>query len=132
MTGWINVIAWQASLASASYLTGTIMQGLIVLNNPTYNFERWHSVLLLYAVVAICLLTNTLLARILPQIESTILFVHFMGFFVILIPLVYLGPHKSAREVFQEFNNGGGWPTEGISFFVGLEYSVFAFFGRSQ
>jgi len=46
-----------------------------------------------------------------------------------LIPLVVLGPHGNSADVFKLFLNGGGWPTQGISFFVGLLGNVFAFFG---
>lgn len=31
--------------------------------------------------------------------------------------------------MFTEFSNGGGWPTQGLSFFVGLVGNVFAMFG---
>ena len=41
-----------------------------------------------------------------------------------------LAPNKaSAHDVFTQFSNGGGWPTQGLSFFVGLVGNVFAMFG---
>ena len=41
-----------------------------------------------------------------------------------------MAPEKvSAHEVFTAFNNGGAWPTQGLSFFVGLVGNVFAMFG---
>lgn len=106
-----------------------MIQGLLVLNYEGYNFKRWHGTLLLYAIIALSLFVNTYFARLLPKIESMVLFVHVVGFFCILIPLVYLAPHGSPKDVFATFNNGGGWGTEGLSFFIGMSTSMFAFIG---
>ena len=44
-----------------------------------------------------------------------------------------LAPAKaSTHDVFTDFLNGGAWPTDGLSFFVGLVGSVFAMFGKSH
>ncbi|MCJ1426816.1 hypothetical protein MMC29_004719, partial [Sticta canariensis] len=129
LTGWMTVISWQAALASSAFLGGTMIQGLLVLNYEGYNFKKWHGTLLLYAIIALSLFVNTYFARLLPKIESMVLFVHVVGFFCILIPLVYLAPHGSPKDVFATFNNGGGWGTEGLSFFIGLSTSMFAFIG---
>ena len=44
---------------------------------------------------------------------------------------VQMAPEKaSAQQVFTEFSNGGAWPTDGLSFFIGLIGSVFAMFGK--
>ncbi|CAO1597488.1 hypothetical protein XANCAGTX0491_001296 [Xanthoria calcicola] len=129
LTGWITVISWQAALASAAFLAGTMIQGLLVLNYDGYNLQRWHGTLLFYAVILLSLFINTYLARLLPKIEGTVLIIHVVGFFCVLIPLVYLAPHGTAKDVFANFNNGGGWSTDGLAFFVGLSTSMFSFIG---
>lgn len=77
------------------------------------------------------------------------LVVHVLGFFAILIPLVYVSPplgnsissgetellqmapqKASAHDVFTVFSNGGAWPSQGLSFFVGLIGTVYAMFGE--
>ncbi|KAL2424571.1 Choline transport protein [Exophiala dermatitidis] len=128
ITGWQSVLSWQACLASAAYLGGTIIQGLLVLNYPTYNFQRWHGTLLLYAVVLLAMLFNTYLAKQLPKVEGAVLIVHIVGFFGVLITLVYLAPHGTAHDVFALYLNNGGYD-KGASFFVGLITTVFAFIG---
>ena len=65
----------------------------------------------------------------LPKIEGLILIIHVLGFFAILIPLVYMAPRSTAEEVFTTFLNQGLWPTEGLSFFVGIIGMVSAFLG---
>ena len=73
---------------------------------------------------------NTLLARWLPKVEGIFLIFHVLGFFAVLIPLVYLGPHASASEVFATFIDSGGWKSNGLSFFIGLVSSVFPLGGN--
>lgn len=116
-------------MAGTAYVAGTLVQGLLILNHPDYDYQRWHGTLLFYAVVAFSLFFNTYLGRLLPQIESMMLFFHILGFFGILIPLVYLAPHQSAKEVFTTFYNGGDWSTSGLSFFVGLVTAMDSFPG---
>ena len=93
---------------------------MLILNYPEYVPQRWHGTLLFWAVLSFGLTMNTLLGRMLPRIEAIMLFLYFMGFFGVLIPLIYLSPHKSAHEVFTVFQNLGGWSTQTLSFFVGF------------
>ena len=104
-------------------------RGLIVLTAPTYNPQPWHSVMLYWAVILFGVSVNTVIGRWLPKFEGLILILHIFGFFAIMLPLVILGPHAQPSEVFKTFINGGNWPTDGLSFFVGLLGNVFAFFG---
>ena len=71
---------------------------------------------------------NTVLARLLPWVEGTILITHCLGFIVVLVPLVYLGPHGNADFVFTEYLTLGNY-SPGLSFFVGLITTVFGFLG---
>lgn len=109
-----------------------MIQGLIVLNNESYEPQRWQGTLLFYAVILFSLVFNTALVKWLPMIEGLILFIHIGGFLAVLIPLVYLAPHGSAADVFTRFENGGGWPSQGLSFFVGLVTGVYAFLGADS
>ncbi|KAH2134422.1 hypothetical protein KXV35_008210 [Aspergillus fumigatus] len=42
ITGWLSATGWQCAIVSIAFLAGTIIQGLVVLNDPTYEFQRWH------------------------------------------------------------------------------------------
>ena len=83
----------------------------------------------MYAILAICLVVNTYLARLLPKVETVTLVVQVVGFFAVLITVVALGPHGSARDVFANFLDNGDWGSNGLSFFIGLNTSMFAFIG---
>ncbi|CAD6588414.1 MAG: hypothetical protein ASARMPRED_003557 [Alectoria sarmentosa] len=131
ITGWLIVLGWRSSIAAGSYLTGTTIQGVVVLTSPTYNPKTWHGTLLTWAVVIAGLGINTLVSRVLAKIETLILILHIVGFVAILMPLVYLAPHSSPQLVITEFVNARGWPTQGLSFFVGIVGSVVAFLGTN-
>lgn len=132
MVGWISVLGWQTGLASIAFIAGTLIQGLIVLNNDAYVFERWQGTLLVIAIVSFAALFNTVLAKRLPMIEGMVLILHLVGFFGVLIPLWVLAPRNSAKMVFTQFENLGGWPTQGLSFMVGLLTSVYGLLGADS
>lgn len=129
---WLTVITWQACIAGVTYVTVTLVQGLLILNYPSYDYQRWHGTLLFYAVLALALSFNTCFDRLLSQVEPMMLFFHVIGFFSILILLVYLGPQQPAKEVFTTFLNVGDWSTTGLSFFVGLMTAMNSFPGRLE
>ena len=116
-------------MASSAYVSGTLIQGFIELVNPAYSPHLWHATLLLYGAVALGIFTTTVIGTLLPRIESMLLVIYIFGFFGILVPLVYLGPHGNAHEVFTTFVNDGGWSSQGLSFFVGISGNAFAFLG---
>lgn len=83
----------------------------------------------MWAAVLFGLAINLAGGKLLPRMELLILVIHILGYFAILIPLTYMGNHKSSEEVFVDFVNSGGFPTDGLSWFVGMTGSVFAFAG---
>ncbi|KAH7130341.1 amino acid transporter-like protein [Dendryphion nanum] len=130
VTGWQSVIAWQALCASAGYLTATAIQGVIINSQRSYVPERWHGTLLVFAIMLLCFIFNTILAKQLPIVENIVLIWHVTLFIVILAVLATLSPQKSASaDVWKLFLNEGGYESKGLSFFVGLITPVFAFSG---
>ncbi len=129
ITGWLTVTGWQALVASGGYLVGTQIQGLIILNHSEYDAKGWQGTLLYWAAILIAVIFNTVISSALPKIEGVILLIHTLGFFAIMIPIVYLAPRATAEEVFTTFLNEGNWPTQGLSFFVGIIGVAFAFLG---
>ncbi|KAI4190671.1 MAG: hypothetical protein LQ348_003620 [Seirophora lacunosa] len=128
--GWIVICGWMAILAGSGYLCGTQIEAVIQLNNPDYVPQRWHGTLLFWATVLVAVIINTILGRLLPAIEIVMLIVHILGYFGVLIPLVAMAPQKaSSHDVFTVFENGGEFPSQGLSFLVGLIGTVFAMFG---
>ena len=127
--GWFTVLGWQAFVASVGFLNGTMTQGLIILADATYVPKPWHSVFLYWGIILFGVSINTVVSSWLPKFEALILILHILGFFAVILPLVILGPHAQASKVFGTFINSGNWPTNALSFFVGLLGNVYAFFG---
>jgi hypothetical protein len=48
----MSTLSWQAGNAADCFLTGTIAQALIVVNNPGYQPQRWQGTLFVFAMVS--------------------------------------------------------------------------------
>lgn len=130
LMGWVCVLGWQASCASTAYVSGTMIQGLIVLHNrDSYVPQGWHGTLLTMAVAAFSVLFNTVFAKKLPFLEGVIVVLHIWAFFGILITLWVLSPTADAKSVFTTFTDGGGWGNQGGSTLIGISAAVLTFFG---
>ncbi|KAI6907250.1 hypothetical protein KC318_g10404 [Hortaea werneckii] len=82
-----------------------------------------------YTLVALCLSElNSIYPTAGGQYRS-ILAIHILGWFAILVSLIVVGPHHSNEEVWNTFYNLGGYEESGVTFFVGLIGPVFAFMG---
>ena len=114
------MLGWQAGLLSVAFLVGTIIQGLIVLNDPNYVFERWHGTLMVWGITAFCVIFNTFLAKRLPAVEVMVFAIHMGGLFAVIVPLWILSPRATATEALLTFTNGGSWSTTGLSAMIGL------------
>ena len=88
--------------------------------------------MILWAVLAFALSINSFVTWLLPQFEAVVLIIHFVGWLGVMLPLVVLGPHGSATEVFTQLVNGAGWPENGISFMIGVIGNVWVFVGMTS
>ncbi|KAI0964960.1 amino acid transporter-like protein [Xylaria arbuscula] len=131
LTGWLTLTGWQALVASGGFVTGTLIQGLILLTHPDYaaNMKNWHGTLLFWAVVLLGYTINAAIGVLLARFEGFVLILHILGFFAVIFPLALLSQHNTPADVFDTFLNLGGWQTQGLSFSIGIMGNVFAFLG---
>lgn len=114
-------MGWQVYLAGICFMVGSVMQGLIVLNNlDTYVYESWHGTLLTIAVILFVVTFNTVFAVRLPLIEGVMLVIHLAGLFAIIIPLWVMAPRGNAHETLLNFTTTGGWPSVGLASMIGV------------
>ncbi|KAL2434640.1 putative amino-acid permease C15C4.04c [Exophiala dermatitidis] len=132
IVGWLSAIGWQAGYASIAFIAGTLIQGLIVLNDESYIFKRWHGILLVIAITPFSIVFNTFLAKHLPLVETFVLVLHILGFAGVLITLWVLAPRNSTDAVFTEFVNSGGWSSTGLSAMVGMLTAVYGMLGADS
>lgn len=115
------------------FFVADLTLNLVTLNNDEYTRQLWHGTLLLWATLLLCVFINVFVSGALPAIEVIVLIIHILGFFGILIPLVYLTPsHHSAEEIFTNFYNMGGWHSKALAFFIGLQGNALAFVGTDS
>ncbi|KAK5115262.1 hypothetical protein LTR62_001462 [Meristemomyces frigidus] len=122
--GWIASIGWVANTAAGAFFAATMIQGILMQNQPSYGYERWHGTLLMWAVMLVVFLVNSVGTKLLAVAEGFILVLHLSAFLAVLIPLVYFSPHGSAKAVFATFTNNGGWKSDGLSWFIGFSLSA--------
>jgi len=131
-TGWLTVIGWIAALTSVCFFVADLTLQLVRLNS-VFDKTGWHGTLLIWASLLLCVIINVFISGALPSIEVVILIIHVLGFFGILIPMIYLTPaHNSAKEVFTTFNNIGQWSSKALAFFIGLQGNALAFVGTDS
>ncbi|KAF2664356.1 putative GABA permease [Microthyrium microscopicum] len=125
MSGWLSTMAWQAATASSGTLIGGIIQALISLNNPNYASPPWQLFLLAIAVMLSINLFNIYGGPLLAPMGNPMMFLHVALFVVIIAIFWALGPTVSAREVFVELSNTGGWSSIGLALCVGQVSAIF-------
>lgn len=86
--GWLTSLAWIATVATETLFAGTIIQGIMILDDPSYPSKPWQGTLLTWAVILGCILINVVLPAWLPKIEVFILVFHIAGFVAIVATLV--------------------------------------------
>ena len=126
----MSVLSWQAGNASGSFLTGTIIQALLGVNNPNYVPHDWQGTLFVFAMVLVVFCFNVWGARLWPQIQNGLMILHVLGFLVVIIVLWVMAPHQSAKAVFTDFTNEGGWPSIGLSLMVGQITGIYSLTGK--
>jgi hypothetical protein len=125
----MTLLGWIAATAAASFFASSMIQGLVVLCNPSYSLIGWQGTLIYWAIVLLALSINTVFSKLLPSIEVTILFVHILGFFAIIIPLARLAPHTDSSEIWGSFLDSG-WNSTGLALFIGLKGVAAPFVGK--
>ncbi|KAL9120953.1 MAG: hypothetical protein Q9187_002494 [Circinaria calcarea] len=131
MQGWITVFAWLATTATAPYIVATEIQGVVILNYPTYTPQGWHSALMMWAVLAVPVIINIYARRLLAPVEIMGGICHLMFLPAILVTLICLAPRSEASFVFTEFVSGlSGWSNDGVVWSLGLLAVVFPLTGK--
>jgi amino acid transporter len=122
----MSVLAWQAGAASGSFLTGTMIQGLITVQNPNYHVQNWQGTLFVFAMILVIYFFNVYAASWMPRMQNLLLALHILCFVVVIIVLWAMAPRQSVRAVFLEFSNTGGWPNTGLALMVGQISAIYS------
>lgn len=132
-SGWITLLGWISLTASAPYAAGNLIQGLIVLNNPDYQPERYRTTLIYIAILTLSFSLNQWGSRVLPLLENLIMFFHVLFFFIMMIVIAVIPPDRNtAAFVFTKFENNTGWENNGVAWCLGMLTSAYILVGKTQ
>lgn len=133
--GWLSALAWCCGVTSGVFITGNLIQAVIVELHPNkYTPEAWKGYLFVLAIAVIAGLINTFLSRALPRLEG-IAFVLFVAGFVSIIVVMWVlsaGDELTTDEVFDTFTNEGGWSSLGLAMMAGQILMVWTLTGERQ
>ena len=126
LVGWMTSLAWIATVATETIFAGTILQGLVILDNEaSYSPTLWQGTLFAWLVVAVSIFINVGTPGALPKIEIFVIVFHIAGFIAMISVLwVFATPKQTVHFVFATSMNEGGWPTQGIAYCVGFMGNV--------
>lgn len=127
--GWLCILGWQTLAAAAAFMLGTQLQGLAVLNYPTYEPQAWHGTLMTMAASGIAVIFNTVLAKDLPLVEGIVLVIHVFAFIGIIVAFWVVSPMADAQTVFTKFSDFGDWGNLGGSSLIGMNAAILPLLG---
>jgi choline transport protein len=124
---WLGSVFTCASITLSTSISIVAVYGL---NNPNYEFKKWHVFVTHEAFNATVTIFN-IWEKPLSTISTIALIISLLTFLVtFLICLICSrGNYQSASFVFNEFRNSTGWDLSSISFIVGLINPSWAFVG---
>ncbi|PYI13087.1 amino acid transporter [Aspergillus japonicus CBS 114.51] len=125
VTGWMSVLAWQAGTASGSYLTGSIIQGLISVRDPSYDATGWQGTLFVFAMILVAYYFNVYASGLMARMQNVLLATHVLCWVVIVVSLWVLAPLQPAEAVFTKFENFGGFSSMGLTVMVGQLSAIY-------
>lgn len=132
--GWLTWLAWIALLASILAVTVNIIEGVVVLNDPSRTFESWQTFLISMAILAVLCVINVYFFWIVPWLEFFCGAFHIVMFFVYIGVLAGLTKKKhSAEFVFfsrVDSKTTSGWDNGVVSWHLALLTPIWGFCGK--
>ncbi|GAT29791.1 GABA permease [Aspergillus luchuensis] len=126
ITGWFMLIGLLAMGATNNSIAAQFVLGMANLVFPSYEIQRWQTVLVAYLVAILAAAINIWGPHLLNRIARFILIWNITAFFITVIVLLATNDHKqSASFVFVEFQNFTGWD-RAMAAIVGILQACFA------
>ena len=75
---------------------------------------------------------NILLSRFIPRVQTLFFVLHILAFFAVMIPICINAPKATAKQVFTEFDNRGGWSSTGFAVLAGQLSAIYMMGGTDS
>ncbi|KAL4804285.1 GABA permease [Aspergillus unguis] len=125
ITGWFMLTGILAMGAVNNSVTANFILGQANLVFPSFTIERWHTVLVTYAVAFFALLVNVLTPHLLNRLSRAILVWNICTFVIITVVLLATNHNKQSPSfVFHDFQNFTGFG-QAMATIIGILQSFF-------
>ena len=129
----MTIFAWVAGGAAGPAIIANVIIGLAIFNYDDYVPQRWHTTLIMWALIVVPFIFNLLFRKVLNAFELIGGICHFLFFIVTIATLTVLAERSTPQFVFQDFTQGlSGWENPGVTWGLGLltvTYAVNGFDG---
>lgn len=123
--GWFMLVGILAMGAVNNFIVANFILGVANLNTPSYDIQRWHTVLVAYAIGAVGLAFNVYGPRLLEKLSRGLLVWNVCAFVIIIVVILAVNDHKQpAAFVFRDFVNLTGF-SRPYAAIIGLLQSAF-------
>lgn len=108
-----------------------MIQGIITLDDPSYDPQRWHGTFIYWGLLLISMGINVWGPRVITLVETFSLLIHVLAFFVLFIVMWVVAPERhTASFVFITFQNNSGWSNDGVAWCIGMLSSCYVLTGK--
>lgn len=130
ITGWLTLVGNWTVTTSINFSGGQLVLSAISLWREDWAPNAWQTVLMFWAVMAVCTVINLYGSKYLNVINTVCVYWTAASVIIILIVVSVMTPTRnSAKFVFTHFDaSASGWPN-GWAFFVGLLQAAYTLTG---
>jgi choline transport protein len=133
MLGWLTIFSWVTGAAAGPALISSVIVGLAIFNYDDYEPKRWHTTLIMWALILVPFVFNLWFRKLINVFELIAGGLHFLIFIAMIITLAALAERSTPQFVFKNFTQGlSGWENPGVTWGLGLltvTYAVNGFDG---
>lgn len=110
-----------------------MITSLAIFNNENYVPERWHTSLIMIAIMIVPFTFNLWFRKLLDAFEMTGGILHICLFIVVIVVLIVFGPRSDPNFVFKTLIwEESGWNNKGVSWGLGLLSMTFSVTGADS
>jgi amino acid transporter len=110
-----------------------MITSLAIFNNEKYVPERWHTSLIMIAIMVVPFTFNLWFRKLLDAFEITGGILHICLFVVVIVVFVVFGPRSDPDFVFKTLTwEESGWNNKGVSWGLGLLSMTFSVTGADS
>jgi len=133
VAGWITVFAWITTTAASPAYLANVVQGLVIFNYPTYEPQRWHATMIMWAFIFVPVIWNLWFRRLLNTLEMVGGICHVVFFITAVVTLAVLARRSSTEFVFNTLTHDlSGWTNPTVAWSIGLLTVAFPITGQSR